>query len=98
MPLISHFATTDEWGVWQSLQAATRACEECCQASNWSRMTWQLAQACGSSDRYEAPFAYAKVYRPSPITTAATPAMANTITRINPARRNRSIEDLAERP
>ena len=36
-------------GVWQLLQVATARCDDLSQPSNCSRMTWQLAQAAGSS-------------------------------------------------
>jgi hypothetical protein len=42
-------------GVWQLLQTATLRWLERCQPSYCSCITWQLAQAAGSSVRYEAP-------------------------------------------
>ena len=44
-------------GVWQLLQVATARCDDLSQPSYCSCMTWQLAQAAGSSVRYDQPLA-----------------------------------------
>ena len=45
----SHTSPMKFAGVWQLLQVATARCDDFSQPSNCSRITWQLAQAAGSS-------------------------------------------------